>query len=350
MQIIMENESYKLEIFNILKVNMMLVIILYHSIALWLPDGWFNQNPIQSCVIFENLSQYLNFVHTYVFVFTSGYIFSWLKINKGKYSSIQEVVHKKFERLMYPYFIVALIWCIPFYVVFYETSIRAVFLNYVLGYSPSQLWFLPMLFWIFIVSYLLFDYIRGWDIVKMIMFLPLCYLVAVIASAFVTMPYQILMSFKYLPFFMLGMNYDKIMKYVQKRKIWIINLFLSVLCFSIWKYWIVDEMLACKLIKWVFAFMISIFGVLSVVGLFYHLRALCIWKSKLFLFLETYNFYMYLFHQQIIWITITYTNGKINPYFMAILNFFISIGISSCIAVLMSRVKRKIQFYSVSSK
>lgn len=39
------NQGRYLKEFNHLKATMMLLIIMYHSIALWLPEGWFNQAP-----------------------------------------------------------------------------------------------------------------------------------------------------------------------------------------------------------------------------------------------------------------------------------------------------------------
>ena len=50
------------------------------------------------------------------------------------------------------------------------------------------------------------------------------------------------------------------------------------------------------------------------------------WKENtLFNLLSKYSMSIYLFHQQIIYITLTYFNGKVNPYIHVGINFFVSI-------------------------
>lgn len=55
--------------------------------------------------------------------------------------------------------------------------------------------------------------------------------------------------------------------------------------------------------------------------------------------LSKYSLPMYLFHQQLIYLTILWLNGKINPYFNAAANFIFAIVGSILISVLLTRWK-----------
>lgn len=48
---------------------------------------------------------------------------------------------------------------------------------------------------------------------------------------------------------------------------------------------------------------------------------------------------IYLFHQQIIYFTIIWLNGKVNPYLNAIVNFIVALVLSSLISTLLMRFK-----------
>ena len=56
-------------------------------------------------------------------------------------------------------------------------------------------------------------------------------------------------------------------------------------------------------------------------------------------FFERNNFTIYLFHQQVIYIVITWLNGKVSSFILALCNFIIAICLSSLIAVILNRWK-----------
>lgn len=83
-----------------------------------------------------------------MFVFVSGYLFSFLW-RKGKYQDFWDLVKNKAKRILLPYFIFGLIMMAT------TNNFHPLTLFYG-GYW--HLWFLPMLFWCFIVAFLLNRY------------------------------------------------------------------------------------------------------------------------------------------------------------------------------------------------
>lgn len=63
------------------------------------------------------------------------------------------------------------------------------------------------------------------------------------------------------------------------------------------------------------------------------------WKNKLFRIFSKQSMAIYLFHQQIIYFTIIWLNGKVNPYLNAIVNFIVALVLSSLISTLLMRFK-----------
>lgn len=64
------------------------------------------------------------------------------------------------------------------------------------------------------------------------------------------------------------------------------------------------------------------------------------WRNnKMFMFLSKQSMAIYLFHQQIIYFTISYFNGKINPFSNVLMNFLIAILLSSLIGKFLMRFK-----------
>lgn len=51
---------------------MMLLVVVYHCAALWMPAGWFNQAPKTDSCVLGLLAEWLNYIHIY---FYFGYCF-----------------------------------------------------------------------------------------------------------------------------------------------------------------------------------------------------------------------------------------------------------------------------------
>lgn len=124
----------------------MLVIVFYHACALY-GGAWFG-GPATPCPALRLLVHWLATIHVPLFLLVSGYIWAYLKMETSKYDDVRIVLRKKAKRLLMPYLLIGLFWAGPVYCVFYgpTSTVKA----FVLGDNPSQLWFLPALFWMFL--------------------------------------------------------------------------------------------------------------------------------------------------------------------------------------------------------
>lgn len=330
------NIDYSKESLNRIKTAMMLLIVVYHSIALWLPEGWFGMYPDHKSTLLLNLAMWINFIHIYVFVFVSGYIFNYYGLEKGKYTSLKEILNKKTKRLILPYILTSMLWCIPFYYYFYHPSLDNIVRNYILGYEPNQLWFLLMLYFCFIFAHYISKLVN-----KMNWFLLFCLSIIIYILYYVIhapLPFQIFVVFKFIPFFILGMNFKKYNMFFKNKKIWLLFLLFSLLFFRIYMI-LPSSNIFVKVIKVILEYFISMTGILFVMRLSIWAKDLTIWKTKLYKILEKNSMLIYLVHQQVIWVVIYYCNGNIPFILMIILSIISAIVISLIISVVINKLK-----------
>ncbi len=89
-----------------------------------------------------------------LFIFLSGAVYSL-----AKQSRLDELAYKKFKRLLIPYFLCGLFFMLPIKRIFgfYNSSdFSSIIKSFILGTGEQgHLWFLPTLFWNFIIFYLI---------------------------------------------------------------------------------------------------------------------------------------------------------------------------------------------------
>lgn len=122
---------------DFVKVGLMVLIVLYHSMALWITSGWFNQSPKESSIYLNYIARWLNTFHIYTFTLVSGYIFSFLRYEIGRYREFKSFFIGKVRRLLIPYAFASVIWVAPWNYFFFNTDIKDTIRKYVLGVSPS---------------------------------------------------------------------------------------------------------------------------------------------------------------------------------------------------------------------
>ena len=128
----------------------MLLVVFYHSILFWGGD-WFTKDPVVTSNLLTVVAKWLNSFHIYAFTLVSGYIFCYIKYEKGQYQEFSAFAKNKAMRLLIPYVFIAIVWVIPIQCIFFRYDIVTVLNKYVLATSPSQLWFLVMLYDVFII-------------------------------------------------------------------------------------------------------------------------------------------------------------------------------------------------------
>lgn len=131
-----------------LKTIMMISVVALHSTALWTCD-WFGA-PARQDPYLSSFSHWLWTFSVPSFFFASGYIYSYLKRETNRYFDSKIVLKSKALRLLVPYIFISIIWCIPIWTLIFGPD--EIIQKFVLGTSPSQLWFLLALFWVFVIA------------------------------------------------------------------------------------------------------------------------------------------------------------------------------------------------------
>jgi len=83
----------------------MILIVFYHSILFW-NGNWFTKNPVYSSNILVYIAEWLNSFHIYGFTIVSGYIFYYLKYEKGKYIRFITFIKGEAKQLLISYIFV----------------------------------------------------------------------------------------------------------------------------------------------------------------------------------------------------------------------------------------------------
>lgn len=329
---------------NPIKALMMLLVVLYHSCAMWM-GGWFSIPQVDAPLV-ATFAQWLNTFHVPVFVFFSGYIYCYLKFETDKYSNFGMVMRKKVCRLLIPYAFICAIWAMPFWAFYYgpEKLIE----KYVLAGSPSQLWFIVMLFMMFLTFELLTKAFSK-KILEMkfinLVFCGLCYCSGVILGHFLPVNVaQISTTFMYVPIFWLGMA----LRQMDLTKFWnttpLIFLFAHAALFVMQLSATANEGLVATVAQIALWPIIRIAGIFMAVSICGRLMKKTHYLEKsppkpLTLF-EQYSFQIYLLHQQIIWVVISVLNEYLIPVPIFIFaNFAISILVSLAISIVLDKCK-----------
>lgn len=334
------DKTTELRLIRPVKTFSMLLIVLYHSCALWLPEGWFIVAPATESLGLCLLASWLNTIHVPTFILCSGYIYGYLKRETSKYTHSKGVIIGKIHRLIIPYCFVAVCWVIPFYCAFYpDAGFATVFWRYFIANSPSQLWFLPMLFWIFVI----FEYMwskmrsltastRGMIIASGFLFLSGKLFMAVTGSNL----FQIASAAQY--FFLFYAGYW--LRQAYTSRFWSIPVAMiavvEIILFGIW--WRLNStpgMLAAVL-----EFLFQPFVLLS--GAVLLVRAVgkfgVSMENGFGGLLQDNSFGIYLFHQQIIWCVVLLLNEpSVPPILLVTVSFAVSLMVSLAISTLLGR-------------
>ena len=138
--------SFKADI-AILRLLAIIIVVAFHAYGMCYAEAHLPQ-PLPKVYqeTYEWFNQYIPInVAMPLFVFVSGYLFG-MQLHKGKYLSLWEVAKDKFLRLLVPYY-------------FFVPIMMATYSGFLLGpyYTGNywHLWFLPMLWWMFVVTFLL---------------------------------------------------------------------------------------------------------------------------------------------------------------------------------------------------
>ena len=319
------------------KTVLMLMIVLYHSILAW-SGNWFQAVEVSVEKPLAIIANYFNSFHIYAFVLVSGYIFYYAKCECGKYDSFVAFAINKFKRLIVPYITVSAIWVIPIGAFFFKYNFEEVVTKYVLAISPNQLWFLVMLFGVFLVFWPLTSFMKKHF--KCGLFVAVVfYAFGVLGSALLPNVFQIWTIFKYVIFFWLGfvIRQYKLTKYKNTWPLWVVvHMALFVLSRVIQDF---NDNYVMKTVNIGCEFAVHIVGAIMAFALMQSIGSRIDKQPGILSSLGKKSMPVYLFHQQIIYVTIYMLNGLVSPYIHSIINFVVAMILSFALSAMLMRFK-----------
>lgn len=292
-QIVLENCYF-------VKIVLMILIVLYHSILYW-KGNWFIGNPAFSARILGGISDWLNSFHIYGFVLVSGYIFYYIKYERGKYQVFGDFIINKIRRLLVPYVFVSVVWVIPISTYFFNYTLQDIIYDFLLGYSPGQLWFLLMLFWVFVISWIMSNYLQQNNGMCFLLGI-LSYILGVVIIKVVPNIFMFCRALTFIPIFGIGFK----MRQYGGWKLMSISpvtwIFSDIVVFIICRFSSNETGLIWAIVNSAFTFILGIIGAIMIFVVLQNLAEQVQWKKKGFIFLSKYTMGIYLFHQQIIYL------------------------------------------------
>ena len=319
------------------KTVLMLLVVFYHSILFW-AGGWFTRNPAFSAPLLPLLSGWLNTVHIQGFALVSGYLFSYLKYEQGKYGQFLPFVKNKAKRLLVPYVFAAAVWVIPTSFPFYRYDALTIIKNFILAQSPAQLWFLVMLFVVFAVFWPLSDFFRKHDLLGTIVVLGM-YGCSLVGGRIIPNVFQLWSAMGYMPLFWLGFKLRQHGTDIVRKIPAIVWLIASVLLYALTRYLGDIDHILCKLLTIGTAFVCKLVGAVTAFVVLQAVANKLNWNNKSFAFISKRSMTVYLFHQQVIYFVITGLNGILNPYLHGVVNFVVAMAVSLGMATVLLRFR-----------
>lgn len=268
----------------------------------------------------------------------SGYIFQYLKYEKDKYQKFLLFIVNKAKRLLVPYAFVAIIWVIPISYALFSYTSKDIIFKYLLCTGPSQLWFLWMLFDIFCFVWIISNWLKN-DFIA-IFISCIAWLIGYVCGTRFPNIFCIWTAFNYLPFFVLGMKLREKNTCFLYKVPTILFVFMQLVLFVVYQITSSNSTSLYRLVNLIALYSAHILGALMSFFVLRWLAEKVDWKNnKLFMMFSKYSMTIYLFHQQIIYVTIIWLNGKVNPYVHSFVNFLVALVLSSFISALLMKFK-----------
>lgn len=130
---------------SILRSLSIIAVVFFHVYGMMFADHFPAIKELYHSIYFTLNNCWIINIAMPMFVFISGYLF-YYQLQRGKYPTFIPLVEKKFTRILIPYFIFGLIMM----------ATTGAFHPFELLHGGYwHLWFLPMIFWCFIISYFL---------------------------------------------------------------------------------------------------------------------------------------------------------------------------------------------------
>ena len=337
----MQGKENSLKDLDYLKVIGILLVVIGHCTSIY-TGGWVFKSPVSS-PIYGLIASYVYTFHVPMLVFVSGAVYYYCRKNKEKYKSLGGLAVNKFKRLIIPFLAIGLFYSIPIKYLIGNiekgTLINSI-KNFLLGLSTGHLWYLLMLFDIFILFYLYEKFIinKKYSVSLNIIIFTLLY----IFSGIFTGLFLINRAIQYSIFFYLGYEFfrskDKVYSKIGSIKTSVIIMLITLLIIISLILILVSKIqINNAVLNRVFSLINVVIAVIGITEtfLFVYLINNKMKKEKLkdsidkFInYFSKYSFNIYLLHEPLIFIVLSYIAAKIiNSTILVLLCFIISIVI-----------------------
>lgn len=228
----------------------------------------------------------------------------------------------------------------PISVYYFHWDLEYLIKKFVLAINPSQLWFLWMLFWVFIIAWVLNKVTIRKTYLEFFI-VAFFYGIGSIGVRFFDNFFCIWSACIYLPFFYIG---TRIRRVQEIRKLYIENIPAMVwLVLDIFIF-MVSQMILSQIqfpgVGLVLGLLTNIVGSISAFMILQKVADKINWSRFSFIGkMITYTMPMYLFHQQIIYFTLNLFNGKVHPYINVLINFTCALMLCFIISTILMRFK-----------
>lgn len=304
--------------YDLLKVFAILLVVIGHITILY-GGGSFGYLPANRALMGITSAVYL--FHMPLFVALSGAIFC-LGCDHGKYKEFKPFLKNKVLRLIVPFIMTSIFFLAPALVLLQMTSLSffECIGNILLGGGlEKHLWYLPALFWIFMIVWVLWKCGLSPE-----MMLLLSVIIAVVCSLFLSFKlFFIWDAIQYLPYFTFGMLLNKY-KYIDNKKMLFTGIGASVILGVIikatdinWLDNICRILLPCSIVM-------SLMAVTRMITPFK--------ENPLFSWILKQSFSIYLFHIIAIFTFYRLLGGFVPTVIMVPLTFLVAIFFSYCVA------------------
>ncbi len=173
----------------IVRLVLILLVVFYHAFAIY-SGAWEREYTPPHIAIYEWLDRFSYACMLESFVFISGYIVGFQTILKGQKIDIK----KKIVRLLVP----SIVFSFVYWMMFKSSEGISLMFFYDLLEGVAHMWFLPMLFWCFVLLRVFKPIIDKHFITAVIISIFLAII------SFIPLPFRINLTFYYFPFFLAG--------------------------------------------------------------------------------------------------------------------------------------------------
>ena len=317
----------------------MFLVVFYHSILFYSGIDWFVGKPLYVANSLKWLSGWLNSFHIYAFTLVSGYLYFYLRYENGKYQQLKKFLINKIKRLIVPYVFVCIIWVVPITCLFFNYTAGDIFKKYLLATSPSQLWFLWMLFDVFFIVYSMSDVIYKSNVISLIISFVSIIIGAIGGKLFPNL-FCIWTGFIYVAYFILGCKIRQYGSYKLDR-LGVLPWFLAHIgLYVVGTYLKSFNGLIFKVSSFALNVILQLIGAVMAFLVLQKLADYVDWKNnRLIKGFSQISMPIFLLHQQLIYFSISLFNGHVNPYVNAIINVVFAIIGSVIITKLLYKIR-----------